>query len=108
MRRYEGLYILNTAGQDEGIDELIESITSDITSRGGTIEKVEKMGKRSFARVADRRDQSGYYVDILFEAEPSVLDQLKDKYALDETVFRILFTRAPVEEEREPQTAQTE
>ena len=94
MRRYEGLYILNTAGKEENIDGMIDKISSDISSGGGRVESVEKMEKRQFARVADKRYQSGYYVNVIFEAEPSLLEKLRDKYALDDDVFRVMYIRA--------------
>lgn len=73
---------------------MVDKISSDISSGGGRVESVEKMEKRNFARVADKRYQSGYYVNVVFEAEPSLLEKLKDKYALDDDVFRVMYLRA--------------
>jgi ribosomal protein S6 len=33
-------------------------------------------------------------VNVIFEIEPGALNQLKQRFALDEQVFRVLFTNA--------------
>ena len=95
MKRYEGLFILNTAGKEEGIKELIDKISAEITALGGKVETVQKMDKRFFARVANKKHSSGFYVNVIFESEPSAINQLRHRFALNEEVFRVLFTEAP-------------
>ena len=95
MKRYEGLFILETAATEEGIKDAIDKISSEITSLGGKVETVQKMDKRNFSRVADKKHSAGFYVNIIFESEPSVLDQLKHRLAMNNEVFRVLFSRAP-------------
>ena len=95
MKKYEGLFILNTAGKEEGIKEMIDRISAEIAGAGGKVETVQKMDKRPFARVANKRFSSGYYVNVIFELEPALLSQLKHRFALNDEVFRVLFTVAP-------------
>jgi ribosomal protein S6 len=57
---------------------------------------VQKMDKKGFARVANKKHTSGFYVNVIFESEPAVLSQLKTRFALNEEVFRVMFTNAPV------------
>src|ERR1051326_8680055 len=95
MKRYEGLFILNTAGKEEGVQDIIDVIRNDITAAGGKVETVQKMDKRAFARVADKRFSSGFYANIIFEAGPNAVSQLQHKFALNNDVFRVLFTEAP-------------
>ena len=71
MKRYEGLFILNNMSKEEGIKEVIDAITTDITAVGGKVETVQKMDKRPFSRVADKRNSSGFYVNFIFEASPA-------------------------------------
>ncbi|HEY2082611.1 MAG TPA: 30S ribosomal protein S6 [Verrucomicrobiae bacterium] len=94
MKRYEGLFILETAGKEEGIKDAIDKISSDITAAGGKVETVQKMDKKNFARIADKKHNSGFYVNVIFEIEPGALGSLKQRFALDEQVFRVLFTNA--------------
>ena len=94
MKRYEGLFILETAAKEEGIKDTIDKISSEITAAGGKVETVQKMDKRNFSRVANKKHGAGFYVNVIFESEPSALDQLKHRFAMNEEVFRVLFTNA--------------
>jgi ribosomal protein S6 len=94
-RRYEGLFILNTAGQEENVKELIDAITAEIESAGGSVETVQKMDKRSFSRAPDKKVSSGFYVNFILEIEPTALAQLKARLTMKEDVYRVLFTSAP-------------
>jgi ribosomal protein S6 len=95
VKRYEGLFILNSAGKEEAIKETIDKISAEITTAGGKIETVQKMEKKAFARVADRKHSSGYYVNFVFEGAPELIAQLRHRFTNNEEVFRILFTLAP-------------
>jgi len=94
VKRYEGLFILNTAAREEGVKEAIDKLSAEITSAGGKVETVQKMDKRNFVRVADKKHNSGHYVNVIFESQPAVLPQLQSRFALSEDVFRVLFTEA--------------
>jgi ribosomal protein S6 len=95
MKKYEGLFILDTAGKEEGIKDVIDQISSEITAAGGRVATVQKMEKRNFTRVANRKHTSGFYVNFIFEMEPRAVNQLHQRFALKEDVFRALFTIAP-------------
>jgi len=95
VKRYEGLFILETAGKEEGIKDVIDKLSTEITSAGGKVETVQKMDKRNFARVANKKHSAGFYVNVIFEIPPSALDQLKHRFAMNEDVFRVIFTSAP-------------
>ena len=95
MKRYEGLFILNTSGKEEGIKEAIDKVSNEISAAGGKIETVQKMEKKSFARVADKRFASGFYANVIFSSTPAIVSSLQNKFALNEEVFRVLFTESP-------------
>lgn len=95
MKRYEGLFILNTAGREDGLKETLDQITAEITAAGGKVETVQKMDKRNFARVANKKHTSGFYANVIFECEPATVTQLRHRFALNEQVFRVIFTAAP-------------
>jgi small subunit ribosomal protein S6 len=102
VKKYEGLFILNTAGKEEGVKEMIDRITAEIAGVGGKVETVQKMDKRPFSRVANKRFNSGYYVNFIFELDPANLNQLKHRFDLNDEVFRVLFTIAPPPKAPEP------
>ena len=95
MKRYEGLFILDTAGKDETMKDTIDKISSEIAALGGKVETVQKMEKRSFMRVANKKHSAGFYVNVIFESQPAVLDQLKRRFAMNDEVFRVIFSNAP-------------
>lgn len=102
MRRYEGLFILNAAvlnpgkdGKDDGVKDAVDKISAELEAAGAKIETVQKMDKKPFARVADKRHTAGYYVNIIFEGKPESLPALRTRFSLNEDVFRVLFTVAP-------------
>ena len=99
MKRYEGLFILNTAAKEEGIKDVVDKISAEITSAGGKVETVQKMDKKSFARVADRKHTSGFYVNVIFEVKPDSLAQLRTRFNSSEDIFRVIFTNAPIPKE---------
>ncbi len=95
MKRYEGLFILNTAGREEGLKETIDKISAELTAAGAKVETVQKMDKRNFARAASTKTTAGFYVNVIFTCEPGVVSQLRNRFVLNEEVFRVLFTVAP-------------
>jgi small subunit ribosomal protein S6 len=97
VKRYEGLFILDTAGKEETIKDMIDKLSTDITGAGGKVETVQKMDKRAFARVADNKVTGGFYVNVIFEAEAGVLEAVKRKFAMSPDVFRVMFTYAPAQ-----------
>ncbi|MGA2864049.1 MAG: 30S ribosomal protein S6 [Verrucomicrobiota bacterium] len=102
MKRYEGLFILETAAKEEGLKDTIDKIAAEITSLGGKVETVQKMEKRNFSRVANKKHSAGFYVNIIFEGQPTILDQLKRRFAMNTEVFRVLFTNSPAPKPPEP------
>ncbi len=95
MKTYEGLFILNTAGKEEGIKETLDKISAEITAVGGKVETVQKMEKKAFSRVADRKHNSGFYANFIFSAPNTAISQLHHRLSVSEDVFRVLFTEAP-------------
>jgi ribosomal protein S6 len=92
MKKYEGLFILNTAGKEEGVKDALDKISAEITALGGKIETVQKMERKAFARIADKNHASGFYANVIFSATPGVVAQLQKKFTLNTDVFRVLFT----------------
>lgn len=93
MRKYEGLFILNTAGKEEGVQEIVDRIRGELSAAGAKVESVQKMDKKPFARATNRRVSAGFYVNILFSAEPELIPQLPAHFEHDDDVYRFLVTR---------------
>lgn len=95
MKRYEGLFILNTAGKEDGIKDALDKISADIAMAGGKIETVQKMERKTFSRVADKKHNAGFYANVIFTGAPALIATLRSKFALNEEIFRVIFTDSP-------------
>ena len=95
MKRYEGLFILNTAGKEESVKDALDKISADIATAGGKVETVQKMDKKAFSRIADKKHIAGFYANIIFAGTPTIIKALQSKFSLNEEVFRVLFTESP-------------
>ena len=95
MKRYEGLFILNTAGKEEAVKDTLDKVEAEIVAAGGKVETVQKMERKSFARVADKKHNAGFYANVIFNAPETIIAQLNSKFALNQDVFRVIFTDSP-------------
>jgi ribosomal protein S6 len=95
MKRYEGLFILNPSGKEEGVKDVLDKISSEISAAGGKVETVQKMDRKAFARVADKKNSAGFYANVIFNSTPAVIAALQNKFLLNSDVFRVLFTESP-------------
>jgi ribosomal protein S6 len=95
VKRYEGLFILNPAAKEDGIKEALDRISADITAAGGKVETVQKMDRKTYARVADKKHTAGFYANVIFASAPAAIAVLRSKFALSEEVFRVIFTSSP-------------
>src|ERR1700761_659436 len=92
MNNYDGLFILNIQGKDEGLKEAIESIEKEIEGFGGKINGTQKMDRKRFERMAGDLD-SGFYVNVQFSLVPEKLDALRSKLTLNEIVYRQFYLK---------------
>ena len=54
-----------------------------------------KWSGKDFARVADKKHSAGFYANVIFAGTPTIVAQLHAKFALNEDVFRVMFTDSP-------------
>lgn len=95
MKRYEGLFILDLAGKEDGLKEVVDRVSADITAAGGKVETVQKMERKPFARLAGSGQAAGHYVNVIFEAKPGATAALSAQFKLASDVIRVIFTEAP-------------
>jgi small subunit ribosomal protein S6 len=95
VKRYEALVIIKQTVREDQLKDVIDKVSSEITSAGGKVETVQKMDRKPFSRVADRKQTAGFYTNFIFEAPPTVIGPLRHKLALNEDIFRVIFTEAP-------------
>lgn len=89
MRKYETTFIIDSLIKNEEIEGIITKVEKFISNNGGTVESIERWGKRRLAYEIKKR-QYGFYVHVIYEA-PNKLNKLLDReYQLDENVLRYL------------------
>lgn len=88
MKRYDGLFILNSVGHEDSVEKMIESVSSCITDAGGTIVTVDKLETKSFARIASKKYKSGFYFTVVFEISIEGFRTVQAALAENESVFR--------------------
>lgn len=94
MKQYEGLFILDTDTSGATVDDIIKAIGELIKEAGGKVTNEQKLDRRSFARVADKKHSGGFYVSLYFELEASALEGVREAFRKREDVFRTQITLA--------------
>ena len=89
-RRYETVYIFDSALEEPAVTEKLERLHALITKGGkGSITNVAHWGKRTLVYPIKRRE-NGYYVVAQFEAAADLLPEYERAVKLDESVLRFL------------------
>lgn len=86
-RKYEAMIVLDTKGTEESVDQLVSTISREIEKSGAKLQQVDQIGKRKFP-YSPRHVESGYFVNIQFEAEPTVVDAVRAKLKLNDNVYQ--------------------
>ena len=92
MRIYEELFIIKPDATDEEIDQVIEQMTGVVTSAGGTVDKMEKWGKRRLAYRVDKY-REGTYVLLQFTSEPTGVRELERRLRVSDIVLKFITVR---------------
>ena len=92
MRHYEGLFILDTVATTESVDDIIKAIGKLIGKAGGKVNGEQKLDRRGFARIADKKHSGGFYVSLMFDMEPEALGEFKSVLGKRSEVFRVQIT----------------
>ena len=67
---------------------MIDKALAEVTRFGGNVLSQEVLGKRAFAHPMRKRE-SGVYVLVRFELDPSKVAELRARYALNDEIFRV-------------------
>jgi small subunit ribosomal protein S6 len=94
MRPYEVMVILEPALEESEVQQVINRSTEVLTKSNGTVNKVEKWGKRRLAYELNHRTE-GYYVLFDVTSEPAPMDELDRALRLADDVMRHKIVRIP-------------
>ncbi len=85
-RKYEGLIVLNTLGQEDGLNDLVSSVAKEMESKGAKMDEIQQLGRKKFAYNARHLD-GGHYVNYIFEADPADIEKIQSKLKLNKSVY---------------------
>lgn len=89
-RRYETVYIFDTALEEPAINEKLERFHALVTRDGkGSVTTSSHWGKRTLAYPIKKKE-TGYYVVTQFETARELLPEYERAVKLDESVLRYL------------------
>jgi small subunit ribosomal protein S6 len=98
-RTYELMFIVRPDMTDEDLDKLISTLQSVVPASGGSVQKVEKMGKRRLAYTV-RRFHDGIYVLMVIEGGGPAIHELERRLRVTEPVIKFLTVRVDEEQKR--------
>ena len=91
-RIYEELFIVKPDAPDEEVDQFVETLRTQLTTAGATVDKVDKWGKRRLAYRVDKY-REGTYVLLQFSCEPTVVKELERRLRVSDVVLKFLTVR---------------
>jgi len=98
-RTYELMFIVRPDMAEEDLDKLISTLETAVSTSGGTVKSVERLGKRRLAYVV-RRFHAGVYVLLTVEGSGGLIHELERRLRVSEPVIKFLSVRIDEEQKR--------
>jgi len=98
-RTYEIMFIVRPDVEEADLDKLIEGFSATITTGGGEVKSVEKMGRRRLAYTV-RKFNDGFYVLLNIAAEGKLITEIERRLRVSEPVIKFITVRMDEEEKR--------
>ncbi len=98
-RTYELMFIVRPDMVEEDQDKLISTLESAVTTSGGQVKSVEKMGKRRLAYTV-KRFHDGLYILLTVEGSGGLVHELERRLRVTEPVIKFLSVRIDEEQKR--------
>jgi small subunit ribosomal protein S6 len=91
MRHYEIVFIVHP-DQSEQVPAMIERYSAVVTTRAGSIHRVEDWGRRQLAYLIQKLHKA-HYVLMNIECDQEALDELEHSFKFNDAVLRHLVIR---------------
>lgn len=92
MTKYEMLYILDSALSDEAKEAIIKKFEDLVVNNGGVVEKTDRWGVKKLQYPINYKND-GYYVLMSFEAEKTIVVEIKRIAGITDGIIRRLITK---------------
>ena len=99
MRTYEIMFIVRPDVEEADLDKLIETFSGYVTTGGGEVKGVEKMGRRRLAYTV-RKFNDGFYVLFMVAIEGNQVAELERRLRVTEQVIKFITVRTDEEDKR--------
>ena len=99
MRNYEIMFILNPNTSEEEADKINGQIEGVVTTGGGKVEKIEKMGKRRLAYEVDKQ-REGFYMLFVISANGDIIKECERRLRVIDAVIKYITVRTDEEVRR--------
>ncbi len=99
QRTYELMFILRPDLADEEVERVISTVDNQVTSAGGTVRNVERMGKRRLAYKV-RKFQDGMYMLFVVEGPGAIIREVERRLRVTEPVIKFISVRVDEEQKR--------
>jgi small subunit ribosomal protein S6 len=93
------MFIVRPDVEEADLDKLIEGFSGNITSGGGEVKNVEKMGRRRLAYTV-RKFNDGFYVLLNVAAPGNLIAEIERRLRVSEPVIKFITVRMDEEEKR--------
>lgn len=87
MRKYELMIILDPVLEERTVQPSLDQFLNVVTTRGGTVHKVDVWGRRRLAFEIEKKSE-GIYAVVDLSADPDTVKELDRQLNLNEGVLR--------------------
>ena len=91
MNKYETVIIVNPNIEDAGVKALVEKF-SNLINNDGKVGEVKELGMKKLAYEI-KKHKEGNYVQIDFEANPSLIQELERVYRITDEVIKFIVVK---------------
>jgi small subunit ribosomal protein S6 len=98
-RTYEVMYIVRPDLEEADLEKLIEGFNTVVTTGGGEVTNIEKLGRRRLAYIV-RKFQDGIYVLLHISADGPLVAELERRLRVTEQVIKFITVRTDEENKR--------
>ena len=92
MTKYEMLYILDASLSDEAKESIVKKLEDLVKTSGGAVESIDRWGTRKLQYPINYKSE-GYYVLMNFEAEKTLVVEIKRVAGITDGLIRRLITK---------------
>ena len=92
MTKYEMLYVLDCDLAEEAREAIVKKFEDLVKENGGVVENIDRWGMKKLQYPINYKNE-GYYVLMTFEAEKTLVVELKRVAGITDGIVRRLITK---------------